>query len=316
MTSRASLVVAVPRCLARDRAEGPGDDARSNDRAGRTSSPSGCDPSPACRWRSSFDVGEVFRVRDPGRASSGVEALTPWTLRAVDEEAAAFAVAGLPPDAATVPVGAPGRRIRVTDPRVGVTEFATNGGPVRIAPRRVGPQLVAFTAERADDGRVSLVVRPAAHVDLDGQRIDDGGVATFDVGTADTVEAIGTPRGLVTMHDGIGVRRPRRSARITAYARSPEAYPLEGSLLDVRDCNASDPRSLEELGIGADPLPGGTPGVSLHAEEHVACSRLTVAGASDREPCSSSWSTAASPGSRRGCASGREDRIGARRFRR
>ena len=56
----------------------------------------------------SFDVGEVFRVRDPGRASSGVEALIPWTLRAVDEEAAAFAVAGLP-DAATVPVGAPGR---------------------------------------------------------------------------------------------------------------------------------------------------------------------------------------------------------------
>ena len=40
-----------PRCLARDRAEGPGDDARSNDRAGRTSSPNGCDPSPACRWR-------------------------------------------------------------------------------------------------------------------------------------------------------------------------------------------------------------------------------------------------------------------------
>ena len=50
---------------------------------------------PGLSMASSFDVGEVFRVRDPSRGSSDVEALTPWALGA-DDEAAPFAVAGLP----------------------------------------------------------------------------------------------------------------------------------------------------------------------------------------------------------------------------
>ncbi len=237
---------------------------------------------PGVSIASSFDVGEVFRVRDPSRRSSDVEALTPWALRA-DDDAIPFAVAGLPTDAATVGDGRAAHRIWVTDPAVGATEFSTEGGPVRITPRSIGPQLVAFAAGRANDGLVTLVVRPAAHIDLDGSRLHDGGVATFNVGTADTVEAIRTPRGLVTMNDGVAYAGLDDPARITAYASSPEAFSLEGSLVDVRDCNASDPRSLEELGIGADSLAGDARGVSLHAEEHVACSRLRVIGFSDQD---------------------------------
>ena len=200
VTSRASSLLRSPRCLARDRAEGPGDDARSN--IAPADVPRAAAIRPACRWlpRSTSARSSVSATRAAPRPASrrsprGRSGPSTKSRRVRRRRSASRRRHG------------PRRRARapiwVTDPRVGVTEFATNGGPVRIAPRRVGPQLVAFTAERADDGRVSLVVRSAAHVDLDGQRIDDGGVATFDVGTADTVEAIGTPRGLVTMHDGL-----------------------------------------------------------------------------------------------------------------
>ena len=223
-----------------------------------------------------FGVADVFRLPTPGAASPLVRTASPWAAPGVPETLIGNAVARLPTGGATSsprPGGAP--RLTVVGPTRPWSSFATDGDLVRVVSSPFGPRLVALSTFRGPDGGVRLSVAPAAHVEVDGESIDRAPGTTIDLGSIGAVAALRADEDLVALVDGRATIGVADGAAVTAYVRTGPPLTLHGSLTDVRDCNATEHESLDDLGISVTSLPGEGPrGVTLEARSHSACVRV------------------------------------------
>ena len=231
---------------------------------------------PGLRSPEPFGVADVFRVPTLGAVGPLVRTASPWAAAGVPESLIGSAVASLPAGGATSsPPPGEVPRIAVVGPTRPWSSFVTNGDPVRVVSSPLGPRLIALSTGRGPDGGVQLSVAPAAHVEVDGESIDRAPATTIDLGSISDVAALRADEELVALDDGRVTVGVADGAAVTAYVRAGSPITLHGSLTDVRDCNATEDESLDDLGISATSVPEQGPrAVTLEARSHSACVRV------------------------------------------
>jgi arabinofuranan 3-O-arabinosyltransferase len=235
--------------------------------------------------RTSFGVADVFRVEEPdGSTGPLVRTVAAWDASGVPEGLMPLTAGSLPATAAASSGTGTASRVSILGATDEALSFDSDGGPVRIVPRRIGPQIVHLSSSRGVDGRVVLIATPAAGIVLDGLPLDRGQPSELDLGPIGDVAAVRTPEGLIAMREGAQVGLAH-SAAVTAYTREATSLPLTGRLTDVHDCKASDGRTLGELAISAVPVPAqGAGAVELQARAHTACVRLGIEALGGKGP--------------------------------
>ena len=168
------------------------------------------------------------------------------------------------------------------------TKVALSGGVYTLAQRaRSAPVLVPSIATAG--GASSLVLHDPTSVTLDGRTVSSRPDLTIPVPTADVVAVTAGSR-TVSLDGwrrdtlpGTAPGQPRpaylpvgSATTVTAWAPSTTPARPEAAS-DVYDCNNYEPRPAEELGLRLDRVTDATgPVLRLTADDHAACTRITV----------------------------------------
>jgi arabinofuranan 3-O-arabinosyltransferase len=226
----------------------------------------------------SFGVAEVYRL-DQSQDTGGPLLRTvarAFDASTVPDRLLPFAVASLPRDAATVDgTTKTDGSVAVLGPTGRSVDLGARNRPVQVVPRRIGPELVELSEHIAEDGSVWLTSRRITEIGVQGRPLYDRDLGAHQLSGVSSIAAVRTSAGLTPLHEGRGVVALRGpSETIVAYEAQPSPLRLVGAMTRVRDCNARDDRTLDQVGIAAAPLGGDDGGVVLEAVDHSACVRL------------------------------------------